>query len=110
MLIICTSSSERALDDLNLLSSFDTTLRIPSLTSPEDVEKVLITLAEGGDSTFTDYQRSEIVSILRAKPFKVGIKRLIRLATKIARRDEPKERVECFISRLEDGGYIKNIK
>lgn len=99
MLVICTCKYEQFLNDLLLSDVFDDIIKVPSLTSPEQVNSVLVHMSEIGDTTFTSEQCNQLINNLRSIPFKMGIKKLERLI-KNAVRDESNSRVRLFYERM----------
>lgn len=99
MLVICTCKYEQFLNDLLLNEVFRDTIKIPSLTKPDQVARALSSLREDGTETFTENQCQEIRMALETFPFKMGIKRFEELI-KNASRDEPEKRVEKLLQRM----------
>ena len=105
MMVICTCKYEPFLNDLMLSDVFDSIIRIPSLTKPEQVQSVLSYLQESGGSVFTPKQCDELGDALGSIPFQMGIKRL-ELLIKQASRDDPKQRVQKLLERMHTLGMV----
>lgn len=99
MLVICTCSEEQALVDMRITKVFNAVIKVPSLTQPDHVDRVLTELYDVGESTFTNNLRQDLVEALGSIPFKMGVKELEQLnsdATEVS----PDEKVKTFLQSL----------
>ncbi|KAL0134352.1 hypothetical protein PUN28_001265 [Cardiocondyla obscurior] len=101
LLILCTSSRRQVLDDLELLSAFNTVLHVPNLSTPDHLLNVLEEV-----DLFTKQEMTSLHGKLQGKRVFIGIKKLLCL-TDMARQVEPPYRVAKFLSKLEEEGGLE---
>ncbi|XP_025987829.1 vesicle-fusing ATPase 1 [Solenopsis invicta] len=101
LLILCTSSCRQVLDELGLLSAFNTILHVPNLSTPDNLLNVLEEV-----DLFTKHEMASLHGKLQGKRIFVGIKKLL-CQIDMARQVEPSYRVAKFLSKLEEEGGLE---
>ncbi|EZA59590.1 Vesicle-fusing ATPase [Ooceraea biroi] len=101
LLILCTSSRRQILEDLDILSAFNTILHVPNLSTPDHLLNVLEEV-----DLFTDHEMSSLHGKLQGKRVFIGIKKLLALID-MARQVEPSYRLVKFLSKLEEEGGLE---
>ncbi|XP_012226427.1 vesicle-fusing ATPase 1-like [Linepithema humile] len=101
LLILCTSSRRQVLDDLEILSAFNTVLHVPNLSTPDHLLSVLDEV-----DLFTKHELTSLHAKLQGKRVFIGIKKLLCLVD-MARQVEPNYRVAKFLSKLEEEGGLE---
>ncbi|KAL6261044.1 hypothetical protein P5V15_008570 [Pogonomyrmex californicus] len=101
LLILCTSSRKQVLEDLELLSAFNTILHVPNLSTPDHLLNVLEEV-----DLFTKHEMVSLHAKLQGKRVFIGIKKLLCLID-MARQVEPSYRVAKFLSKLEEEGALE---
>ncbi|CAG0900153.1 unnamed protein product [Cyprideis torosa] len=99
LLVLCTSSRRRVLEDLEMLPAFTSVLRVPNLSSPEQLMTVLDS-PENND-LFTPHDLDSIARQVQGKRLFIGIKKLLSLMDMV-RQTEPAMRAFKLISKLEE--------
>ncbi|KAG5316438.1 NSF1 ATPase, partial [Acromyrmex insinuator] len=100
LLILCTSSCQQFLNDVELTFTFNTILFVPNLTTIDHVLNVLEEV-----NLFSKHKMASFRAKLQGKQqIFIGIKKLLRLID-LVRQVEPSDRVEEFFTKLvEEGG------
>ncbi|XP_024868093.1 vesicle-fusing ATPase 1-like [Temnothorax curvispinosus] len=101
LLILCTSSRRQVLDDLELLSAFNTILHVPNLSTPDHLLNVLEEV-----DLFSKKEMASLHAKVKGKRVFIGIKKLLCLVD-MARQVEPSYRVAKFLSKLEEEGGLE---
>ncbi|KAF8773663.1 vesicle-fusing ATPase 1-like [Argiope bruennichi] len=103
LLVLCTSSRKQVLEEMEMLSTFTSVLRVPYLSSPEHLVNVLL-------ETNT-FRQEEIAKIQRKTEncrFRVGIKKLLAYID-LARQASDEHRVSKFLAKLEEENCLQGI-
>ncbi|XP_018316264.1 vesicle-fusing ATPase 1-like [Mycetomoellerius zeteki] len=100
LLILCTSSYQQFLNDVELLSTFNVILHVPNLSTVDHMFNVLDEV-----NLFSKHKMASFQTKLQGKQqVFIGIKKLLSLID-IIRQVEPSDRVEEFFTKLmEEGG------
>ncbi|XP_008556962.1 vesicle-fusing ATPase 1 [Microplitis demolitor] len=101
LLVLCTTSDRQVLDDMKLISAFNTVLHVPNLSTPDHLLAVL----EDQD-VFTKSELSSLHAKLQGKRVFIGIKKLLGLID-MARQVDPSYRIPKFLSKLEEEGGLE---
>ncbi|EEB10550.1 N-ethylmaleimide sensitive fusion protein, putative [Pediculus humanus corporis] len=101
LIVFCTSSRRKVLEDLELLSTFTTTLHVPNITEIDD----LVTVLEE-TNVFSSPDIKSLVKLLQGKRLSIGIKKLLALID-MARQTNPNTRVSQFVTTLEEEGCLE---
>ncbi|XP_066593290.1 vesicle-fusing ATPase 2-like [Prorops nasuta] len=101
LLILCTTSNRRVLEEMGMLSAFTSILHVPNLSDPGHLINVI--------KDFDLFNKAELSSLhatLREKRFSIGIKKLLSL-TDLVKVLEPKYRLPMFLSKLKEEGFLE---
>lgn len=96
-LIICTCRREQAIEDMGIGGLFNEIIRVPSLTSPDQVDAAMACMEEAGEASLVARERQELVEALSSIPFRMGIKHLIHFCSI---KCDPSGRVRRIIERM----------
>lgn len=99
-LIICTCENQQAIRDLQIEKAFQHIIRVPSITTPEQVGKVLVDIQQNNIPTFTQNEREELMENLERLSFKMGVKTVMDLAQGTDSLGKPGQRVKTFIQSM----------
>jgi len=102
MLVLCTCSNQRSVKDLNLNRVFKKILRVPSVTTTSQINKVLSVI---DDNPFDAQQAMSLCNQLGSMKFRMGIKKLNLLIQEILDY-EPRTRVDKFIELMQEHELI----
>lgn len=101
LLILCTTSRRQVLEDMEMLSAFTAVLHVPNLSQPEHILSVL----EQESDVFSKSDLSTIYKRMKGHKVFVGIKKLLDLID-LSRQTEPQQRVNKFLTKLEEEGAL----
>lgn len=99
MLVVVTCNDIEAVKVLQISKFFDKIIRVPSLVRPQQVQAVLDHLTESGECPLTPTQCNELMDELGSIPFKMGVKKLLKLIQRTAEH-EPQQRVQVFLQEM----------
>ncbi|XP_046638787.1 vesicle-fusing ATPase 1-like [Daphnia pulicaria] len=100
LLVICTTSRRHVLEELEMLSTFTKILRVPNISTSEQ----LIAVLEETD-VFSKSQIAAIAQKVANKRLFIGIKKLLEMI-EIAEKFDEKHRVLDFLKDLEEDNFL----
>ncbi|GBM26023.1 Vesicle-fusing ATPase 1 [Araneus ventricosus] len=103
LLVLCTSSRKQVLEEMEMLSTFTSILRVPYLNSPEHLVNVLVET-----STFRQEEIIKIQGKTENCRFRVGIKTLLAYID-LAKQASDEHRVSKFLTKLEDENCLQGV-
>ncbi|KAL3854360.1 hypothetical protein ACJMK2_013632 [Sinanodonta woodiana] len=101
LLIICTTSREDVLQEMEILNIFRTKIHVSSITSSEH----LINVVENIDA-FTSNEIEQLKKKINGKSLCIGIKKLLK-QIEMVRQMEENQRIVKFLSLLEEEGGLE---
>lgn len=101
LMIMATTSSLGLMQDMDLRQAFNVILKVPQLTTPDQVRSVL-------NEVDVEVSKQDLDEIAEGCHFPIGIKSLL-LVVEMARQDHPSLTAKAFLQALRDCGLSRRI-